>query len=405
MPIGPSIAAPFVEKRVFQQTARNTRGTWTGVALFAIVGATAWWAFRGSAAAPTPTGPAPIPVTVAVAERQDVPHLTTSIGSVESLHSVTLRPQVEGVLTQVLFEEGQLVKQGDLLARIDDRALMANLEQARAEKARNEAELAAAQRDLARYQALSDEGAIPTQTIDQQAARVAQLQATLRGNAATLAAAEIQVSHTRIAAPLGGRVGMRRIDPGNLVRSGDTEGLVTVTQIDPIGVIFSLPQDLLPRIQPLLRADTPAAVTAYNRDAGTPLAHGRLLMIDNQIDATTGTIRLKAEFSNTHGTLWPGQFVTVQLQTGLSAQALVVAAQAVQRGLEQPFVYRLQNHGKVEAIAVHVGYQNDTVAVIDAGLMPGDRVVIDGHSRLKPGAMVKIVNDPPTTAAKAAGVR
>ncbi|MDY7232731.1 efflux RND transporter periplasmic adaptor subunit [Hyalangium rubrum] len=321
--------------------------------------------------------------------RRDIPHLLRGIGTVQSLHSVVIRAQVDGLLTEVAFKEGQHVNKGDLLARIDDRAIVAEVEQARAEKARNEAQLQAARIDLERYGNLVRDEAIARQTVDQQKAQVEQLEATLRANEATLAAAQVRLSFTRITSPVTGRVGLRRVDAGNLVRASDTQGLVTVTQIDPISVIFSLPQDDLPRLQSLLREPAGAPVIAFSRAGGEPVAEGRLTMIDNQIDPTTGTIPLRAEFPNTEGKLWPGQFVTVELRIGESQGATVVSARAVQRGLQGPFVFRVDD-AKATVVPVTLGYADDELAVVTSGVTPGNTVVSDGHSRLKAGSVVKL---------------
>jgi RND family efflux transporter MFP subunit len=347
-----------------------------------------WWIFgTGKPEAPKPP---PVPVSVIKAEQQDVPHMASGIGTVESLHNVTLRPQVEGVLAEVLFQEGQTVHRGDLLARIDDRALAAALAQAQADKARNEAQLRSAEQDLTRYRNLVKEEAISRQTVEQQEAAVGQLKAAVNANDAAIAAAQVQLSYTRITAPVSGRIGLRRVDPGNLVRATDADGLVTVTQIAPISVVFSLPQTLVPSIQPLLKQPGEAVVVAYDRDNGTPLAEGRLSMIDNQIDTTTGTIKLRAEFANTDGSLWPGQFVTVKLRIGETVKATVVPPRAVKQGLEGPFVFRIAE-GKAQVVPVTVGYATDQVTVITKGVAPGDTIVSDGQSRLKDGVPVNIV--------------
>lgn len=369
------------------QTSRRNQAI--AAAVLVAIAALLWWIFgTGKPDAPPP---APVPVSVIRAETKDVPHMASGIGTVESLHSVTVRPQVEGVLSDVLFQEGQMVKKGDLLVKIDDRAFAAALAQAQAEKARNEAQLRSAEQDLVRYTNLVKEEAISRQTVEQQEGTVGQLKAAIRANDAAIAAAQVQLSYTRITSPVSGRIGLRRVDPGNLVRSTDADGLVTVTQISPISVLFSLPQTLVSSIQPLLKEPGGAVVTAYDRDNGTRLADGRLSMIDNQIDTTTGTIKLRAEFANADGSLWPGQFVTVRLQIGMSAGAIAVAPKAVKQGLEGPFVFRVTN-GKAEVVPVTVGYSTDDVAVITKGLSAGDTVVSDGQSRLKDGAAVTIVS-------------
>ena len=368
------------------QTSRRTQAI--GIAVLVALVALAWWIFGGKK--PEMPPPPPVPVGVIRAEQRDVSHMASGIGTVESLHNVTLRPQVEGVLAEVLFREGELVKKGDLLARIDDRSLAAALAQAQAEKARNEAQLRAAEQDLTRYSNLLKEEAISRQTVEQQEGTVGELKAAVRANDAAIASAQVQMSYTKIVSPVSGRIGLRRVDPGNLVRSTDADGLVTVTQIAPISVVFSLPQTLVSSVQPLLKQQGGTPVTAYDRDNGTRLAEGRLTMIDNQIDTTTGTIKLRAEFTNEDGSLWPGQFVTVRLQVGLSAGAVVVSPRAVKQGLEGPFVFRVAD-GKAQVVQVAVGYTTDDAAVITKGIAAGDTIVSDGQSRLKDGAPVKII--------------
>ncbi len=370
----------------------RSRGALLGATVsVAVVVLIAWRLLSGSLAAGPPNGPPPVPVTVVAVEQKDVPQVATGIGTVQSLHNVTLRPQVSGIVTEVLFEEGQQVQRGQLLARIDDRAILANLRQAEAEKARNEAQLKAARLDKSRYDNLLAEEAISRQTVEQQIALVEQLEAAIRANEATIAAQQVQLSFTKITSPVNGRVGLRRVDAGNLVQSGDATGLVTVTQVDPISIIFTLPQELLSRVQGLPNGT--AHVGAYDRDGGVLLAEGKLTTIDNQVDASTGTIRLRAEFVNSEGKLWPGQFVTVRLQTGVSGDALVVPTRTVRQGLEGPYVFRVRAD-KAEVVPVQVGYSNDEITVITAGLAQGDSIVTDGHSRLTPNAPVKLVGGP-----------
>ncbi|QRK12400.1 efflux RND transporter periplasmic adaptor subunit [Archangium violaceum] len=383
---------------------QRSRGSWARklglLAVIVLAVAAVWWWLGGTSKPRTAAGPPTVPVVVEQVSRRDIPHLIRGIGTVQSLHSVVVRTQVDGLLTELAFKEGQRVNRGDLLARIDDRAIVAEVEQARAEKARNEAQLHAARIDLERYGNLVRDEAISRQAVDQQKAQVAQLEATLRANEATLAAAQVRLSYTRITSPVTGRVGLRRVDPGNVVRTSDAQGLVTVTQIDPIAVVFSLPQEELPRLQALLREPAAAPVTAFDRAGGAVLAEGRLTMIDNQIDPTTGTIPLKAEFPNAEGTLWPGQFVTVELKAGESQGATVVSARAVQRGLQGSFVFRV-DESKATVVPVTVAYADDELAVVTSGVAPGDTVVSDGHSRLKAGSAVKI-SPPAGGAAKGA---
>ena len=339
-----------------------------------------------------------IPVRVVSVAQQDIPRFVSGIGSVLSLHSVVIRPQVDGILTQLMVKEGQRVKAGDLLASIDDRAIRASLDQAKAQLGESQAQLQVAQVNLKRYKELSIDDGVSKQTYDQQQALVNQLKATALGNQAAIDAAQVQLSYTQIRSPVSGRVGIRNVDEGNFLRTSDAQGLFSVTQIDPIAVEFSLPQQMLPTLQGLIAAQHPASVDAFlGADTDSPaailLGEGRLSLIDNQISATTGTIRAKAEFSNATQKLWPGQLVTVKIQTALDKAALVVPPTVVQRGMDSHFVYRL-NGDKVDVVPVQVTYQNSDLTIV-TGVQPGDVLVSDGQSRLKAGAQVEVLKEPP----------
>lgn len=365
----------------------------TALALLVLAVAGIWFGQRQPA--PATRAQTAIPVRVVSVVQQNVPRYASAIGSVLSLHSVEVRPQVEGVLTQVLVKEGQWVKEGDLLATLDDRAIRANLDQARAELGQSQAQIQVANVDLQRYRLLSTDNGVSKQTLDQQQALVNRLQATVKGNQAAIANAEVQLSYTQIRSPVTGRVGIRNVDPGNLVRTSDTRSLFSVTQIDPIAVEFALPQQMLPTLQSLLKAPTPALVQAYMDADGerSLLGEGHLALIDNQISATTGTVRVKAEFDNKDGHLWPGQLVTIRLRTAVEENALVVPPPVVQRGVDGHFVYRLDGD-KVTSVPVKVLYQDSGLNII-AGVMPGERLVLDGQSRLKPGSRVEVAPDAP----------
>ncbi|MGE6821825.1 efflux RND transporter periplasmic adaptor subunit [Pseudomonas soli] len=366
------------------------------MALVLLIAISAWQGLRREA--PANRAASAIPVRVVAVAQQDVPRYLSAIGSVLSLHSVEVRPQVEGVLTQVLVKEGQWVKQGDLLATLDDRAIRANLDQARAQLGQTQAQLQVGNVNLKRYQLLSSDDGVSKQTLDQQQALVNQLQATIKGNQAAIDNAAVQLSYTQIRSPVSGRVGIRNVDPGNLVRTSDTQSLFSVTQIDPIAVEFALPQQQLPVLQGLLNSATPAEVETYLDADGerSLLAKGHLMLIDNQVSATTGTVRVKAEFDNKDGRLWPGQLVTVRLRTAVDEDALVVPPPVVQRSIDGHFVYRLDGN-KVSAVPVKVVYQDSTLNVI-AGVKAGDRLVLDGQSRLKPGSTVEVTPDTPAPA-------
>ncbi|UUT11765.1 efflux RND transporter periplasmic adaptor subunit [Pseudomonas zeae] len=354
-----------------------------------------WWAMK-----PAPTKlatPTAIPVRVIAVSEKDVPRYTSGIGSVLSLHSVVVRPQIDGILTKILVKEGQLVKAGDLLATIDDRSIRASLDQARAQLGESQAQLQVALVNLKRYKLLTVDDGISKQTYDQQQALVNQLKATAQGNQASIDAAQVQLSYTLIRSPVTGRVGIRTVDEGNFLRMTDTAGLFTVTQIDPIAVEFSLPQQMLPTLQGLINDPQRAQVKAYigadtDGETGNLLGEGHLTLIDNQINANTGTIRAKAEFDNASQKLWPGLLVTVKIQTALDKDALVVPPTVVQRGLDQHFVYRV-NGDKVEAVQVQMVYQGSGEDIIK-GVKAGDVLVTDGQSRLKPGSTVQVMTEP-----------
>ncbi|MGF6394777.1 RND family efflux transporter MFP subunit [Pseudomonas plecoglossicida] len=375
---------------------RPSRSLLLATAALLVLAALGIW--YGQRQAPVTRAATAIPVRVVSVAQQDVPRYASAIGSVLSLHSVEVRPQVEGVLTQVLVKEGQWVKQGDLLATLDDRSIRASLDQARAQLGQSQAQIQVAGVDLKRYKLLSTDDGVSKQTLDQQQALVNQLQATVKGNQAAIANAEVQLSYTQIRSPVTGRVGIRNVDPGNLVRTSDTQSLFSVTQIDPIAVEFSLPQQMLPTLQALLKAPTPALVQAFMDADGerSLLGEGHLALIDNQISANTGTVRVKAEFDNKDGRLWPGQLVTVRLRTAMDENALVVPPPVVQRSIDGHFVYRVDGD-KVTSVPVKVLYQDSTLNIV-AGVKAGDRLVLDGQSRLKPGARVEVTPDAPAAA-------
>ncbi|GAB7527689.1 efflux RND transporter periplasmic adaptor subunit [Pseudomonas sp. 3A(2025)] len=363
----------------------------------AVLGAGASWLLtRPSTKAPMAA--TAIPVKVVTIQASDVPRFVTGIGTVQSLQSVVIRAQVDGILNRVHVTEGQQVKAGDLLATLDDRAIRAAMEQAKAQLAQSQAQLDLARLDLARYQELTRDNGISRQTFDQQKAQVVQLGATVQGNKATLEAAQVQLSYTRILSPVTGRVGIRNVDEGNFLRVSDAAGLFSVTRIDPVAVEFSLPQQMLPLLQKLTGQSDQAAVQAWLGDDanGTLLGEGRLTLIDNQVSPTTGTIRAKAAFDNPAHTLWPGQLVTVKIQTGIERDALKVPPQVVQRGMDHHFVYRVRDD-KAEVVPVKVLYQDSDMTLI-SGPAPGDVLVQDGQSRLKAGSRVEIAGTPAQTA-------
>jgi multidrug efflux system membrane fusion protein len=331
-------------------------------------------------------------VSVAEARRLSVPVLREGIGHVQANALVTVRAQIDGRLMEVAFREGQEVEAGSVLARIDPASWQAQLDQALARQAQGEATLANARIDLERYERLAATNAGPRQQADQQRALVAQLQAQARADAAAVDAARINLGYTTIRAPIAGRAGLRQVDAGNVIRAGDPAGLVTLAQVRPIAVLFTLPQRDLAAAKDALAAG-PAPVEALDTDGRTVLATGALEVIDNQVDAATGTIKLKASFANQDMRLWPGQFVSVRLKVGVLADAVTVPTPALRRGPQGPFVYVVRD-GKALVRAVAVTQQDQVVAVIASGLDLGERVVTAGFQRLSDGKAVTISADP-----------
>jgi membrane fusion protein, multidrug efflux system len=355
-----------------------------GVAALVALG---WWLSRSP---DTARAPAAVPVRTVAVGRKDIADVIRAIGTVRSQRSVVIRPQVDGELVELAVREGQQVKRGDLLARIDDRGIRAALEQARAQLEVSEAQLKAAMLDLDRFGRLRDDHVISIQQIDQQQAQVDQLHATVRTNRAAIAAREVQLSYTRIYSPTDGRVGIRNFDEGSFVRAADTEGLFSVVQIDPISVEISLPQSMLPAVQALLHdaGAKPPQVLAYDSDGGTLLGEGGLVLIDNRVSTATGTIRVKADFANVQGKLWPDQTVAVAVQSRMLRDALIVPQVAIQRGPDSDVVYRVRDD-RAEVVPVHVVYSDEKIAAL-TGVEAGDQIVVDGQSRLRAGTHVKV---------------
>ncbi len=330
-----------------------------------------------------------VPVQAAAAKREDVPVTLRNIGFVQAFASVLVRARVDGTLDRVFFTEGQEVKAGAPLAQIDPRPYAAAFAQAQAKRAADAAQLANAQRDLQRYDHLARSDFASRQQVDTQQASVLQAQANIQGDEAAMATAKLNLDFASIASPLDGRVGLRLVDPGNLIHATDATGIVTVTQVHPIAVIFTLPQETLPQVQAAMAARK-LPVIAMAQDEHVQLAEGTLLTIDNQIDQSTGTIRLKAIFSNRDDRLWPGQFITARLQVNTLAHALTVPSNAIQRGPSGLYVYAVSANSAVKMQPVEVKQDDGKVAVIDKGLDEGAMVVTAGQSRLQDGTKVSV---------------
>jgi multidrug efflux system membrane fusion protein len=330
----------------------------------------------------------PVPVLAIDARRADVPVYLDGVGTARALNTVTVKPQVEGKLIAVSFIEGQEVPQGFLLAKIDPTTYQAQYDQAVATKAFREAQLANARVDLDRYMRLAATNAINKQQVDTQRALVSQLEAQVRGDQATIDNARAILSYTDISAPIAGRTGIRQVDVGNIVKPSDTTGLVVITQIRPISVFFSLPQQEVAALNRGM-AEGALPVQAMASDGKTPVDSGRVQVIDNQVDQTTGTVRIKAEFPNSDYQLWPGQFVNVRLLIDTRRQVVVVPTAAVQRGPTGTFAFVIQEDSTVKVRPITVAQQDDVRAVIGRGLEAGERVVTTGFARLADGTPVE----------------
>src|SRR3984885_12178188 len=341
---------------------------------------------------------AAVPVTVTNAVRRDVPIVLRGLGTVQANYAVQLRPRVDGTLTQVPVREGQNVKKGELLAVIDPRPYQAALDSATAKKQQDQAQLSNAQADLARYASLVRQDFASHQQLDTQQAMVKQFSAALLGDDAQIEAARLNLSFCYITSPFDGRIGLRNVDPGNMVHSAEPTPIVSVTQIRPITVTFTLPQDNLPAIMQAMKTHT-LDVVAYDGNNKAELDRGVLLTPDNTIDTTTGTIKLKATFNNTHRKLWPGQFVNAALLVGTEANVIAIAATSVQHGPEGLYVYQVGQNATVSVQPIEVARQEGDVYVVSSGLADGAVVVATGQSRLQNGAHVTVREAQTTPAA------
>ena len=358
-----------------------------GLSLAAVAGgavlATRWADHPASAPPPAP----PVPVVTATVQQHDVPIILSGLGTVQALNAATIRSQVAGQLQTVDFTEGQQVRRGDVLARIDPRPYQARLEQAQAQLGRDQAQLANVETNLNRNVPLLNQGFATDQQVTDQRSQIAQLQSTLKADQAAIDDAQTELSYATLTAPFDGVTGVRRIDVGNIIHPADADGLVTMTQVQPIAVLFTLPAADIAPVQDALSAGTVPAV-AYDQNDAKVLDTGQLLLVNNQADPQSGTVQLKALFPNAQRRLWPGVFVNVELTTAVAKGALTVPADAVQQGPNGTFVYAVGAGGKAEVRPVQTGQQRRDVAIITEGLNPGDTVVVQGQYRLTAGTAV-----------------
>jgi multidrug efflux system membrane fusion protein len=331
-----------------------------------------------------------IPVTVSAAVSRDMPVYIDGLGTVEAFYTVTVKPRIDGQVLQVFFKEGQDVRKGQALVQIDPRPYEVAVAQAEATLYKDQAQLTIAKRNFDRYQDLFKQGVVSRQDLDAQQSNYGALEGTVRADQAAIANAKLNVAYCRITSPINGRVGLRQVDPGNMVHASDANGLLLITQLHPIATLFTIPEDSLPRVIKAERAKSkPLEVDVFSRDNRTQLAAGTLTTINNQIDTATGTVRLKAVFDNTEGLLWPNQFVNARLLLDVQRNAVAIPASAIQRGVNGTFVFVVGADNSVQVRPVKLGVSDGDLVAVDSGLKPGDNVVTDGQDKLQAGSRVQ----------------
>src|SRR5260221_7183016 len=360
----------------------------------------------GVAAGMAAAGGFVVPVVVATASKVDLPVFLNGLGNVTAFNTVTVRSRVDGQIVKINFTEGQYVKEGDSLVEIDPRPYQVQLEQAQGQLAKDQAQLRDVQVDYERFKLLFQEGVIAKQQLDTQQAQVGTFEGAIKADNATIDNARLLITYSRITAPISGRVGLRLVDMGNMVHATDTNGLLVITQLQPIATLFSLPQDQLPQVMARMKKGAPIVVEAYDRDNTTKLATGKLLTIDNQIDTTTGTYKLKAVFDNAKNELFPNQFVNVHLLVDTKKSVVLVPTTAILRGPQGTYVFAVGSDNKVKIHIVSLAETNGNITGVVSGLNAGDVVVTDGQDKLQEGSKVepRQLSDPNSPGDKNASV-
>ncbi|HEY3202600.1 MAG TPA: MdtA/MuxA family multidrug efflux RND transporter periplasmic adaptor subunit [Thermoanaerobaculia bacterium] len=396
------VPQPQPEPSVAPEPQRTHRRRWPWLLGLGVIGLIAWLIFPRAGHKPsesdeTAKGSAkgaatarPVPVVAATARTGDLGVYITGLGTVTALNTVTVRSRVDGQLMRVAFREGQLVRQGELLAEVDPRPFQVQLTQAEGQMAKDQATLQNAIVDLERYRVLFQQDAIPQQQLATQAATVRQLEASLKSDQGQIDSAKLNIVYSRITAPVSGRVGLRLVDAGNIVHATDQNGLVVITQLQPITVVFTIPADRLAQVQAPMRSGRRLEVDAYDRELKNKLATGSLMAVDNQIDPTTGTVRLKAQFENADSALFPNQFVNARLLVDTLRSTIIVPAAAIQRSPQSAYVYVVRKDATAEMRNVEVQLTEGEDTAIRRGVASGEAVVIDGIDKLQPGSKVAV---------------
>jgi multidrug efflux system membrane fusion protein len=383
------------------ETQKSRASRWWLWVVLGVLGLAGVWLLARShtqsavAAKRDAAAPPSVPVSVAPARKGDIPFYLNGLGSVTSFNTVTVRSRIDGQLLKVAFQEGQFVKQGDLLAQIDPRPFETQLANAQGQLARDQAQLSNANLDLQRYKTLSADGVITRQQYDTQAATVRQFEGVIKADQSQIDNAKLQITYCRITAPLSGRIGLRLVDVGNMIHATDQNGLVVITQVEPITVLFTIPEDSLSQVLKRMHGGERLAVEAYDRSGQNKIADGLLQTVDNQIDQSTGTTRLKAVFDNKDNAMFPNQFVNVRLLVETKKDRILVPAVAIQRGPQGTFVYVVKEDQTADVRQVQVGTIEGTEASIESGVSEGELVVVDGVDKLRAGAKVQVASGEP----------